>query len=320
MTRPTAASARKPAPRIASLLASGTEIVVELGLEEQLVAISHECDYPPRVLDRPRVSRPRFEPQGLTSGELDAAVRAAMAEHGSVYLIDDGMIGSLAPDLILAQAVCEVCAVPTFGVAEVVARNGLAAEVLSLDAHTIAEVLESILAVGAAAGVAHRAGAFVAMLRARLDRVRRRIADAGHQRVLAIEWFDPPFVPGHWVPEMIEIAGGECLAGEAGRPSRQVTWNELAGLDPDVLLLMPCGYDLETTRADAGRFADRLTAAAPRAIAAGRAFVVDGSSYFNRSGPRVIDGVEILAGLLHPERSPSPPVTVAERWDPLPVS
>ncbi|MGH7506471.1 MAG: ABC transporter substrate-binding protein, partial [Longimicrobiales bacterium] len=230
MTQTTRPHAPVPARRIASLLASATEIVVELGLEDQLVAISHECDYPARVLDRPRVSRPRFDPGGLTSGELDAAVRSAMIEHGSVYEIDDETLARLDPDLILAQAVCEVCAVPTLGVRDVVDRRALHAEVLSLDAHTIGEVLASILAVGVATGVPDRAGALVALLRARLDRVRKRVADATRARVLALEWFDPPFVPGHWVPEMIEAAGGECLAGDAGAPSRQVTWEALSGL------------------------------------------------------------------------------------------
>jgi iron complex transport system substrate-binding protein len=304
------------AQRIVSLLASATEILVALGLEDRLVAISHECDYPPRVLDRPRVSRPRFDPAGLSSGALDAAVRLAMLEHGSVYALDEEALTRLLPDLVLAQAVCEVCAVPTLGARELIERRGLDARVLSLDAHTVEEILQSILLVGGATGVPERAERAVASMRARMTAVRRAVAGAPSPRVLALEWLDPPFVPGHWVPEMIALAGGENLAGEAGTHSRQVEWGTLAGLDPDVLLLMPCGYGLAATRVDAARHAARIAPLAERAIAAGRAFIVDGSSYFNRSGPRVFDGIEILAGLLHPDRCAPPPPAVAEVWQP----
>lgn len=304
--------------RIVSLLASGTEIVSALGLGDRVVGISHECDYPPGVLDRPRVSRPRFDPEGLDSGAIDRAVRAAMAEHGSVYRVDDDLLAELEPDLVLTQAVCEVCAVPTPGVRDTVARLGLGATVLSLDAHTLDDILVTIRQVADAAGVSEQGAAYVAELRGRLDRVRAAVAGAARPRVLGIEWLDPPFMPGHWVPEMIEAAGGECLVGESGARSREMSWAELEGLDPDVLLIMPCGYGLDASRADADSVADRLSAVAPRAVAEGRAYVVDGSSYMNRSGPRAIDGVEILAGLFHgPEsggRFPAPPAGTAAVW------
>lgn len=302
--------------RIASLLASGTEIVAALGLADRLVAISHECDYPAEVLDRPRVSRPRFDPHGLGSAELDRAVRDAMVEHGSVYLIDGESLARLEPDLILAQAVCEVCAVPTPGAREVVERHRIGAEVLSLDAHTLEDIFQSILAVGRAAGVAERAARYVDGLRERLARVQAAVANEPAPRVLALEWLDPPFVPGHWVPEMVARAGGANLAGTAGAPSRQMRWEELAGLDPDVLIVMPCGYGLDAARADADRYAERLQSLAGRAIEARRAFVVDASSYFNRSGPRVVEGVEILAALLHPGRLAPAPAGTAQAWQP----
>jgi iron complex transport system substrate-binding protein len=302
------------AQRIASFLASATEIVVALGLEDRLVAISHECDFPPAVLDRPRLSRPRFDPAGLSSGEVDAAVRAAMLEHGSVYRIDGDVLRDVRPDLVLAQAVCEVCAVPTPGVREVLARSGLAARVLSLDAHTVGDVLDTIVQVAEAAGVPDRARTVVAGLRARLAAVHERVAGRPRPRVLAIEWLDPPFAPGHWVPEMIELAGGVCVAGESGAASRQAGWEELAAHDPDVLIVMPCGYGLAASVAEADRFAAQLQAVAPRAIGAGRAYVVDGSSYFNRSGPRVIGGIEILAAVLHPAVFPPPDPAAAARW------
>lgn len=287
--------------RIASLLASATEITAALGLDNRLVAISHECDYPPRVLDRPRISRPRFDPTGLESAAIDRAVREAMAEHGSVYEIDGDALERLRPDLIMTQAVCEVCAVPTPGVIDVVRARGLGAEVLSLDAHTIDEILETILEVGRTAGDTPRAERYVARLRARLDRVRTAVAPERRPRLLALEWLDPPFAPGHWVPEMIDIAGAESLLGESGGHSREVDWADVDSLDPDVLVIMPCGFGLEASLAAANAHAARLESVAARAISGGRAFAVDGSSYFNRSGPRVVDGVEILAGLLHPK-------------------
>jgi iron complex transport system substrate-binding protein len=300
--------------RIASFLASGTEIAVALGLQDAIVGISHECDWPPEVLDRPRLSRPRFDPSGLSSGEIDAALRAVMQEHGSVYAIDEKLLAELQPDVVLTQAVCDVCAVPTPGVRDAVDRMQLSADVQSLDAHTISDILDSIVQVGAAAGAAGQAADVVAALTQRLERVRAAVEGAVRPRVLAIEWLDPPFAPGHWVPEMIDVAGGENLVGVAGAHSTQTTWDRLAGLDPDVLIIMPCGYDLEATRADADRVAERLRAVAPRAVAAGRAFIVDGSAYFNRSGPRFITGVEIVAGLLHPERFTPPLAGTAEPW------
>jgi iron complex transport system substrate-binding protein len=301
-------------PRIASFLASGTEICVALGLQDAVVGISHECDWPPDVLDRPRLSRPRFDPTKLTSGEIDRAVRDAMAEHGSAYAVDEALLAELRPDVVLTQAVCEVCAVPTPGVRELVARRRLGADVVSLDAHTVQDILDSIIQVGAATGAEGQAADVVAGLDARIAAVRQAVQHERRPRVLAIEWLDPPFAPGHWVPEMIEIAGGENLIGVAGAHSTETTWDELRGLDPDVLIIMPCGYDLAATRRDAAAAADRLRDVAPRAIDAGRAFVVNGSAYFNRSGPRFVTGIEILAGLLHADRFAAPPSDTAAPW------
>jgi iron complex transport system substrate-binding protein len=304
---------------IVSLLASGTEIAAALGLERRLVGISHECDHPPRVLDRPRVSRPRFDPDGLTSGEIDRAVRSTMAEHGSAYAIDADLLERLDPEIILTQAVCDVCAVPAPGVRETVEARGLGARVLSLDAHTLDDIIATVRQVGEAGGVPGRAAALAGRLEARLQRVERAVAGADRPRVLAIEWIDPPFVPGHWVPEQIHRAGGDTLAGEAGARSRMVDWSSLENLDPDVLLIMPCGYGLDASRADADRYAGRLIRIAPRAIAERRAYVLDGSSLFNRSGPRAVDGVEVLAGLFHPDRWPAP-TTGAATWQPIRAS
>ena len=307
-----------PGLRIASMLASATEIVVALGLESHLVAISHECDHPPRVLDRPRASRPRFDPAGLDSGAIDRAVRQAVREHGSVYAVDGALLSRLRPTLVLTQAVCDVCAVPTAGVREVIAEHGISADVLSLDAHTLADILESVGSVGRAAGVPDEAAVLAAALRARLDRVRDAVRDRIRPRVLAIEWLDPPFTPGHWVPEMVKAAGGRNLAGTAGDRSRETTWRALAHLDPDVLIIMPCGFGLDTSVREADAHARRLRDTAPRAIRAGRAFAVDGSALFNRSGPRVVDGVEQLGALLHPDCFPPFRADQAVPWGLLP--
>lgn len=300
--------------RIASFLASGTEIAVALGLQESVVAISHECDWPPDVLDRPRISRPRFDPAGLDSGEIDRALRDTMAQYGSAYAIDEDLLTQLAPDVILTQAVCEVCAVPTPGVRDLVTRRSLQGNIVSLDAHTVQDILDSIVQVGAATGTAGEAADVVADLGARIERIRAALRGAARPSVLAIEWLDPPFAPGHWVPEMIDIAGGDNLIGTAGSHSTETTWESLRGLDPDVLVIMPCGYDLEATRRDADAARGRLHDVASRAIRERRAFTVDGSAYFNRSGPRFVNGIEILAGLLHPEVFDAPPADAAAVW------
>lgn len=302
--------------KIVSLLAGATEIVCALGLEDQLVGISHECDYPPEVLDRPRISRPRFDPSELSSREIDRAVRDAVASGDSVYEIDAEELAKLSPHLVLSQAVCDVCAVPSEGAREVVEKARLDCEVLSLDAHSLRDILDTVNQVGEATGVRERAEACVGELRRRLHEVSRSVTGALRPRVLALEWLDPIFVPGHWVPEMIDLAGGQCLAGAAKDRSGEASPEELRELDPDVLVVMPCGFGLAAARRAATEQAGLLSDLAPRAIEEGRAFVVDASSYFNRSGPRVVEGVEILASLLHPELVGLPPAGAAATWLP----
>jgi iron complex transport system substrate-binding protein len=300
--------------RIASLLSSATEIVYELGLQDRLVAISHECDWPPEALGLPRLSRVRFDPAGLTSGQIDAEVRRCMLEFGSVYEIDARALADSRPDLILTQAVCEVCAVPTPSVHQAVADLPHRPRVLSLDAHTLDEIIASVAQVADAAGEPARGDAAAASLRARVDGVREAVAGRTRPRVLALEWLEPPFAPGHWIPEMIEFAGGESLIGRAGGHSVEVPWSEVEGLDPDRLLLVPCGYAMEQARADADRARGRLHALAPRAIAAGDA-AVGHSAWFSRSGPRVVAGIEALAAWLHPGAFPAPAdEAVLARW------
>jgi len=286
--------------RIVSLLSSATEVVHALGLGDRLVGISHECDWPPEAMHLPRVSRSRFDPRGMTSGEIDAAVRRSMEEHGSVYEVDAEMLERLRPDVVLTQAVCEVCAVPTGSVEAAVESLEDPPRVVSLDSHTVEGILASMRQVAEAAGEPKRGDRAVDELEGRLERVRDAVANRPRPRTLALEWLDPPFAPGHWLPEMIEMGGGESLLGDAGAPSRQVEWSEVAALDPDALLVLPCGFGLEDARVDAERHRARIEAVGTRAIADGRSWIGH-ASYFSRSGPRVVGGVEAIAAALHPE-------------------
>ncbi len=274
--------------RIVSLLPSATEIVCALGLAHRLVGISHSCDYPPSIADRPRLSRPRANLEGLSSGEIDAAIRAAMRDYGSVYEIDIPGIRALKPDLVLTQGICDVCAVPE---SQVVAAS-VGSSVLSLDAHDLAAIFASIRDVGCATGTVEQAEDCVVDMQRRIDAVRARVANRPRPRVLALEWLDPPYVPGHWVPELIAAAGGDLLAGTARRPSYRMEWSELRALHPDILLIMPCGFNLEETRREVERYRDEVLAIG------GHIELLDASAYFSRSGPRVVDGLEILAAAL----------------------
>jgi iron complex transport system substrate-binding protein len=231
-----------------------------------------------------------------------------------VYQIDARALADARPDLVLTQAVCEVCAVPTPSVHEAVAELAHPPRVLSLDAHTLEEIVASVEQVAEAAGDPERGEKTAARLRARIDRVSRAVAVRPRPRVLALEWLEPPFAPGHWIPEMIEAAGGESLIGRAGGHSVEVPWAEVEGLDPDRLLLVPCGYALEQARGDADRARGRLHALAPRAVAAGDA-AVGHSAWFSRSGPRVVAGIEALAAWLHPDAFPAPAgAGILARW------
>jgi iron complex transport system substrate-binding protein len=301
--------------RIVSLLPSATEIVCALGLGDRLMGVSHSCDHPAEVMAKPRVSRPRFVPDGLGGAEIDAEVRRVLREHGSVYEVDVDAVAGLAPDLVLTQGICDVCAVPEHQAIAALAGFPSPPAVVTLDAHDVSAILAGIRTVGRATGVEGRADDCVATIERRMAAVRARVAERPRPRVLALEWLDPPYVPGHWVPELVALAGGELVAGVARRPSYQVGWDELRGADPEVLLLLPCGFGLEQTRREADRYRRILGDVAGRAIAAGRAYVLEASAYFSRSGPRVVDGLEILAALTHPDLFRDIPLTRrADRW------
>ncbi len=259
-----------------------------MGLEKQLVGISHSCDYPETIRDRPRLSRPRANLEGLSSGEIDETIRASMRDYGSLYEIDIAGMRSLEPDLVLTQGICDVCAVPERQV--LAAVDG--ARVLTLDAHDLAAIFQSIRDIGCATGAVEQADELITGMQRRIAAVQARVAGRPRPRVLALEWLDPPYAPGHWVPELIGAAGGELLVGTARRPSFPMAWSDLRELHPDVVLVMPCGFNLEATRRDAERHVDQL-----RSLG-GRLHLLDASSYFSRSGPRVVDGLEILASAI----------------------
>jgi iron complex transport system substrate-binding protein len=280
--------------RIASLVPSATEMLFALGLGESVVGVTHECDYPAGASELPHLTATVLS-AGLDAAGIDAAVKEVVGAGKALYSLNEERLAELGPDLIVTQAVCEVCAVSFEDVVEVAARLPGAPRVVQQDPSTLREVLEDVTRLGDSAGIPTQAAALRAKLEGRLTAVEAAVADAARPRVVALEWLDPPFIGGHWVPEMIAAAGGEDVAGTAGAKSPQVEWAELAGLDPDVVVAMPCGWYAEDSRAQATEHWDRIDA-----LGAARVFAVDAASTFSRPGPRLIDGVELLAHLLHP--------------------
>jgi iron complex transport system substrate-binding protein len=271
-----------------------------LGLGDQVVAVTHECDYPPEAKAKPHLTR-SLVPAGLSAGEIDAAVRRLTGEGRHLYELDEPRLRELDVDLIVTQAVCEVCAVSYDDVVAVAARLPSQPRVISLDPSNLAEVLADVPRLGEAAAVADRAARLQEELERRLEDVRNAVAGASRPRVLALEWLDPPFIGGHWVPEMIEIAGGEDVLGVAAAKSRTAEWDELAGARPSVVVAMPCGWDAPQARTEV-----EAHAADVAALGAERIWAVDAAASFSRPGPRLIEGTELLAHLLHPDRVDAP--------------
>lgn len=289
--------------RIVSLLPSATEIVCGLGLVDDLVGISHECDYPPEVVGKPVVTRNVIDGESLSSREIDDAVRLQQAQGGGVYALDLELLAELEPDLVLTQGLCDVCAVSHSLVRQHVPRLPSKPRVLSLSPQRLADVLSNVKTVGDFTGRTAEARALIAALRTRLDRVALATVSAERlPRVFCLEWLDPPWTAGHWVPEMVGLAGGIEGLTTAGVPSRRATWPEIAEYAPEVVVLMPCGFDLERTRREAARAAWPEEWVRLPAVRAGRVWAVSGTDYFNRPGPRLFDGVEVLARIFHPER------------------
>jgi iron complex transport system substrate-binding protein len=306
------------AVRIASLLPSATEIVAALGLGERLVGRTHECDFPPEVAGVPALTRSALECDPLDSAAIDAAVGGAVAGDG-VYRLDEAALAAARPDLVITQDLCEVCAVDTPSVARALGRMPGAPRLITLEPETLADVLATIVAVGRAAGVEERAREVVAGLELRLERVRAAVAGLERPRVVAMEWLDPPWAAGHWVPDQVAAAGGREMVGEAGGRSARTSAAAIRDAEPDWLLLIPCGWNADQAVAalDRERFAAEY--GETPAARSGRVVALDGSAYFSRPGPRLVDGVEILASLLHPEAGLAAPPGGAVRHVALPA-
>ena len=295
-----------PERRIASLLPSATEIVCALGLEDQLVGVTHECDYPPSVQRKPVLTRSAL-PKAGTSAAIDRHVRRLVHEGSSIYALEAGRLKVLRPDLILTQELCEVCAV-SYPIAEQAARRlDATTQLISLEPETLADVFDHVRLVGRLTGRGPKADSVVADLQRRIDAVRTAVAGRPPRRLVVLEWLDPPFNCGHWTPGLVEMAGGRDLLGTPGRPARPLTWARLAETRPDVIVVAACGFSLERSLREVDGAEARLFEAAQSI------WVMDGNAYLSRPGPRLVDSVEILAGILHPDVMPAPSAAAARR-------
>jgi iron complex transport system substrate-binding protein len=289
--------------RIATLLPSATEIVAALGLADRLVGVSHECDYPPEIVGLPILTEAKLDPTG-SSAQIDSRVRQLVRDGLSVYRIREEELHRAAPDLIVTQDQCDVCAVSFDEVQEAANRFlGGAAEVVSLAPNRLGEVLASFRQVAAAAGVDDAGDRLVHESEQRLERIRRTAQHArSHPRVACLEWLDPLMAAGNWIPEMVELCGGVYEQAASGASSPTITWEQLGEAAPDVILIMPCGFDLEQTRRELPALVENPLWGALPAVRNGRVYSVDGNAFMNRPGPRIVDSAEIIAGLVQPGR------------------
>lgn len=286
--------------RIVSLVPSATEMLFALGAGPEVIAVTHECDYPLEALALPRVTRDVL-PAGLGPAEIDAAVRELTGAGRAIYELDEELLADLRPDLIVTQALCAVCAVAYDDVRAVAERLDGHPRVIALDPHTVGEVLGDAGTLAEAIGSPQAGAALVRDAADRIDAVREAVDGAVRPRVVALEWLDPVFVAGHWTPQLIDHAGGNDVLGAAGEPSETRTWDEVGAARPDLAVVMPCGYDLERAEREA-----RAHRAELAGTGAGQVVAVDAAAYFSRPGPRIVDGLELLAHLLHPERVEAP--------------
>lgn len=291
--------------RVVSLIASSTEIVCALGQGDALVGRSHECDFPPWVRSLPSVTAPKFATDGA-SYAIDARVKAIVQEGLAVYRVDAAALAALAPDVIITQSQCEVCAVSTKDVEAAVcalvgAASGAAPRIVSLEPNRLDDIWRDMTRVAEALGVPERGRALVAELQARVEAIAARARTAPSRPTVAcIEWVDPLMAAGNWMPTLVELAGGANLFGSAGEHSPWMTFDELAARDPEVIVILPCGYDLARARQDLPILQRQPGWRRLRAVERGRVFVADGNQYFNRPGPHIVESLEILAELIHP--------------------
>jgi iron complex transport system substrate-binding protein len=297
--------------RIASLLPSATEIVYALGLEDDLVSVTFECDYPAAARAKPVVSDTSL-PSGLSPAEIDRIVNERADAHESLYTLDEDALRLLDPELVLTQDLCAVCAIDVSEVSDALRHLGCRGDVLTLDPKRLDDVLDSIEQVGAATGTTPRAQQVATELRDRLAAVADAVRGPSRPRTFVLEWTDPPFNAGHWIPDMVVAAGGEPILASPGEYSQPLTWSEVVEARPDVVVVAPCGYQLDGTT-ELIRDDHELRGQLARSSAADRVWAVDASWYFVRPGPRLVDGVEILAGILHPDAWPSPDQLAATR-------
>lgn len=289
-----------PSPRTVSLIASATEIVYALGQGDCLVGRSHECDWPPGVLDLPQLTKPRFK---LTGGSLaiDQAVRDLVANALAVYEVDTDGLSACTPDVILTQDHCVVCAVSLADVERAVCETtGLEAQVVSLKPHSVSDVFQDITKVATALKVPGQGHALVATMRRRLDRIKTQTHGRPKPRLAFVEWMDPLMSCGHWMPELISVAGAQSLFGKTGDHSPTLSWQELVASDPEVIVIAPCGYDIDKTMSEIDLLTGHPMWSGLRAVAERRVFVADGNAYFNRPGPRLVESAEMLAEICHP--------------------
>ncbi|MCO8125115.1 cobalamin-binding protein [Stieleria sp. TO1_6] len=292
--------------RIVSLLPSATEILCGLGLRDQLVGVTDECDYPPGINQLPTVTRTLI-PGDASSLEIDGLVRERLQSEQALYSLDLSVMKTLDPDLIVTQTLCDVCAVSEREVNAAVCELGGRARVVNLQPHDLADVLDSIRIVAEAAGCVEKAAPYVANLQDRIDTVvARGQAIQRRPRVLLLEWIDPPFCAGHWSPQLVQLAGGQELFGVAGQRSVTLTWDAIADADPDVMVIACCGFDIQRARQEIPVLRSRPEWNLLACVKTDRVYMVDGSAYFNRPGPRLVDSLEILAHALHPDRHPLP--------------
>lgn len=287
--------------RIVSLVPHATELLFELGLGDDVVGVTHECDFPADAQEIQPVTRDVLA-AGLSPAEIDAAVRERTERGESIYELDEDGVRELEPDLIVTQALCHVCAVSVDEVQALATSLPGPPRVISLDPKTYGETLGDVRTIAQATDSRDAALDLIARTARRADVLRLAVRGAPRPRVAALEWLDPIFVGGHWVPQVIEMAGGEDVLGFAGEPSRQATWEEVAAAQPEVVIVMPCGYDAQRALAEAGAYAGKL-----RALGADQVYAVNASAYFSRPGPRLIDGIELMAHILHPDRVPVAP-------------
>ncbi len=291
--------------RIVSLVPSATELLFALGLGSDVIAVTHECDFPPAAQELPRVTRDVL-PSGLSSAQIDAAVKERTLAGDSIYELDTDLLRDLRPDLIVTQALCSVCAVSYEDVRQIAEEIDTQPRVISLDPHTLGEVLGDARTLAQATDQKDAAVELVRDAAERIDRV--RLATRGvtrRPRVAALEWLDPPFAAGHWTPQLIEYAGGEDVLGFPGEHSEERTWDDVRASRPDVVIVMPCGFDAELAYREAEMHRDELVS-----LGAGEVVAVNAAAYFSRPGPRLVDGLELMARILHPQLVPESPAEI----------